>query len=305
MSAYVEVAAIGDPLSLEIVDRAEPHAGPGQVRVRARAAGLNPVDWKIAAIPAVAEAFGVPAPSGFGNDVAGVVDEVGAGVEGFAVGDRVFGSARGRAVAEHVVFTVGSDELVHTPDGLDDAVAGALPIAGRTADAAVHTARVGAGDTVLIGGAAGGVGVLTVQLAVQAGATVIATASTHNHDFLRDLGAIPTTYGEGLAERVRALAPQGVDAAIDLQGVETVEAAATLGVPGNRIATIAARNAPHGAVATGGGAARPGALERIAAQLAAGTLVLPIAETFPLDRIQDAVALQRTGHVRGKLVIRL
>lgn len=305
MSAYVEQNEIADPFILQVIDRPEPHAGPGEVRIRARAAGLNPVDWKIAAHPQVATAFGISAPTGFGNDVAGVVDEVGPGVATFAVGDRIFASARGHAVAEHVVLDANAAGIHRTPDGLADEIAGALPIAARTADAALATARIGEGDTVLIGGAAGGVGVLAVQLAVRAGATVIATASPANHDFLRELGATPTEYGDGLADRVRALAPDGLDAAVDLHGVEAIEAAAALGVPGDRLATIAAANPPHGAVATGGQDARPGAVDAIAALLASGELTLPIAARFPIGRIDDAVALQRGGHVRGKIVITL
>jgi len=302
MSLFVQQQQIADPFVLEVVDRPEPHAGPGEVRVRVRAAGLNPVDWKIASNPAAAHAFGVTLPAGFGNDLAGEIDEVGDGVTGWAVGDRVYGGARGRAVAEHVVLDPAT--LLRTPHGLPDEIAATLQIAGRTADAAVHAVRVGAGDTVLIGGAAGGVGVLTVQLAVAAGATVIATASPDNHDFLRSLGAVPTTYGDGLADRVRALAPDGVDAAIDLHGTDTVRTALELGVPGDRIATIAGGpNPPGGAIATGGGDATPGALDRIAAGLAAGTLQLPIAARFPIEQITDAVALQRTGHVRGKVVV--
>jgi len=304
MSRFVQQSEIADPFVLEVIDRPEPHAGPGQVRVRVHAAGLNPVDWKVAAYPAAAERYGVSAPTGFGHDYAGVIDEVGSAVEGYAVGDRVFGGARARAVAEHVVVTVATDALVRTPDGLADETAGALSIAARTADAAVSTVGASAGDTILIGGAAGGVGVLAVQLAVQAGATVLATASERNHDFLRELGAIPTAYGDGLADRVRALVPDGVDAAIDLQGTDTVQAALELGVSPSRIATIAAGpNPPGGAVATGGGQAAPDALERIAQALADGRLILPIEATFPIDRIADAVALQRGGHVRGKVVI--
>lgn len=302
MSAFVEQQEFSDPFVLSVVDRPEPHAGPGQVRIRVHAAGLNPVDWKIATNPAMAAANGLTAPSGFGNDLAGVVDEIGDGVTGFAIGDRVFGGARGRAVAEHAV--VDAAGLHHTPDGVDDTTAGALQIAGRTADAAVTTAGVSAGDTVLIGGAAGGVGVLAVQLARAAGATVIATASEDNHRMLRELGAIPITYGDELVERVRAVAPQGVDAAIDLHGTDTVDAAAALGVPGERIATIAAGpNPPHGAVATGGNAAPADALERVAQGLADGSLSLPIMATFPIDRIDEAVALLRTGHASGKIVI--
>lgn len=304
MSRFASLSAVADPFTLEVIDREEPHAGPGQVRVRVRAAGLNPVDWKIAAYPGAAERFGVAVPGGFGNDFAGEVDEVGEGVTGFAVGDRVFGGSRGDATGEHTVLTVGAATIVPTPDGVDDITASTLVIGGRTAAATLAKTGVGAGDTVLIGGAAGGVGVFAVQLAVAAGATVIATASEENHEFLRDLGAIPTTYGDGLVARVRALAPDGVDAAIDLQGTSTAEAAIELGVAPERIATIAAGpTAPAGVVATGGTDAPEGALERIAADIAAGRLRVPIQATFPLERINDAVALLRTGHVRGKVVV--
>lgn len=299
----MQQSEFSDPIPFELIDRPEPHAGEGDVRVRVSAAGLNPVDWKIATIPQVAGFFGVSLPAGFGNDFSGVIDEVGPGVQGFAVGDRVFGGARGYAVAEHLVIAADGGHLFHTPDGLDDVRAAALEVAARTADAVIAQTGVSKGDTVLIGGAAGGVGVLTVQLAVAAGATVIATASEHNHDFLGELGAIPTTYGEGLVDRVRALAPNGVDAAIDLQGLETVEAGLALGVKPSRIATIAAQSAPEGVLITGGQDATPGALDRIAAGLANGSLVLPIAATFPFAKIADAVALQRTGHVRGKVVV--
>lgn len=304
MSTFVEQQQIADPIVLEVIDRPEPHTGPGQVRVRVRAAGLNPVDWKIASTPAAAERYGIAAPTGFGHDFAGEIDEVGDGVVGFTIGDRVFGGARARAVAEHVLVTIDEEELQRTPDGLSDEIAGSLSIAARTADAAVTTARVTGGDTVLIGGAAGGVGVLAVQLAVAQGAIVIGTASESNHDFLRELGAIPTTYGDGLTERVRELAPDGVDAAIDLQGTDTVDVALELGVAPGRIATIAAGpNPPGGAISTGGIQAAPDALPRIAQALADGDLSLPIEATFPIQRIADAVALQRGGHVRGKVVV--
>lgn len=304
MSRFVRQERFGGSKVLEVVDRPEPHAGPGQVRVRVAAAGLNPVDWKIMQFERVATAFGVSLPAGFGNDLAGTIDEVGEGVTGWAVGDRAFGGARGGAVADHVVVEPRS--LTRTPPALADEVAAALQIAGQTADAAIAAAAPRQGETVLIGGAAGGVGVLTTQLAVATGARVLATASERNHAFLRELGAEPVAYGEGLAERVRALAPEGVDAAIDLHGTATIEAAVELGVAPERIAAIAAGpDVPAEVVHTGGGDARPGALERIAAALAEGSLVLPIERTFPIERIRDAVELQRGGHVRGKVVVTL
>ena len=295
--------SFGGPDVLEVRDVAEPHAGPGQVRVRVSAAGLNPVDWKIAGSAAAAERYGITLPAGFGNDFAGVIDEVGDGVTGFATGDRVYGGARGAAVADYAVVRPGADPLLHTPDGVDDITASTLVIAGTTADAVIDAIGVHAGDTVLIGGAAGGVGVFTVQLAQRAGGQVIGTASEATFGFLRGLGAEPVTYGDGLAGRVRALAPQGVTAAADLIGTETAQAALDLGVSPGRIATIAAASPPAGVRATGGRNATPGALERIASAIAAGEFVVPIAATFPIEQTRAAVELQRAGHVNGKVVI--
>lgn len=301
MSRFVQQQRFGGSEELELVVRDEPHAAPGQVRVRVAAAGLNPVDWKVGQSEQLARAFGVGLPAGFGNDLAGTIDELGEGVEGWAVGDRVFGGLRGAAVADHAV--VDPAKLTRTPDGLSDELAAALQIAGRTADAAVGAVAPQPGETVLIGGAAGGVGMLTTQLAVATGARVVATASVVNHDFLGELGAEPVAYGEGLVDRVRALAPDGVDAAIDLHGTTTIDAALELGVAPQRISSIASDEVPDGVIATGGRAASAGALDRIAAALADGTLVLPIEQTFPLERIREAVELQRAGHVRGKVVV--
>jgi NADPH:quinone reductase-like Zn-dependent oxidoreductase len=305
MSRAVIQESFGGPEVLEVRDVKEPHAGPGEVRVRVSAAGLNPVDWKIAGSAVAAQRYGITLPAGFGNDLAGVVDEAGDGVTGFAPGDRVYGGARAAAVADYALLRPGTDPLLHTPDGLDDITASTLVIAGRTADAVVSAIGVRAGDTVLIGGAAGGVGVFAVQLARRAGARVIGTASQETFGFLRDLGAEPVAYGAGLAGRVRTLAPEGVTAAADLVGTETATAALELGVPAGRIATIAAASPPDGVRATGGRDATPGALERIAAAIVAGEFVVPIAATFPIERTREAVELQRAGHVHGKVVITL
>lgn len=295
----------GGPEVLQVREVEEPHAGPGEVRVRVAAAGLNPVDWIIGASPEAAANFGITMPSGFGNDLAGTVDEVGEGVTGFAIGDRVFGGARGRAIADYVVIDPAALELLHTPEGVDDATAATLQVAGRTADATLASTGQGAGDTVLVGGAAGGVGVFVVQLAVLAGARVIGTSSEESFAFLRELGAEPVLYGERLAERVSALAPQGITAAIDLYGTETAYAALSLGVSAERIATIAARDPELHVKAVGGRDATPGALDRIAAQIADGSLRVPIAASYPLDSIQDAVAFQAARHAKGKVVVTL
>ncbi|WP_103351173.1 NADP-dependent oxidoreductase [Amycolatopsis sp. CA-128772] len=296
MSRAVIYDKFGGPEVLELRDVPEPHAGPGEVRVRVTAAGLNPMDWALAARPEAAARFGITLPSGFGYDFAGVVDE------GASVGDRVYGGALGRAVADFVIVKAG-DELFPTPDGMSDEVASTLPVAGSSAAAALAAAGVGSGDTVLIGGAAGGVGIFAVQLARLAGATVIGTAAESTFPFLRELGAEPVTYGPGLADRVR---DRGVTAAVDLFGTETAEAALALGVPPGRIATIAAGPTPPGGVrATGGADAEPGALTRIADAVVAGELIVPVAAVFPVERIRDAVALQAGRHVHGKVVVTL
>ncbi len=303
MSRAVVYEKFGGPEVLELREVPEPHAGPGEVRVRVTAAGLNPMDWGLAARPEAAARFGISLPSGFGYDFAGVVDEVGPGVENTAVGDRVHGGALGRAVADFVVVKA-SDALFPTPDGLSDEVASTLPVAGSSAAAALAAVGLRYGDTLLVGGAAGGVGIFAVQLAKLAGATVIGTAAEGTFPFLRKLGAEPVTYGPGLADRVRELG--GLTAAVDLFGTEAAEAALALGVPPERIATIAAGpNPPGGVRATGGADADPGALKQIADAIVAGGLTVPVAAVFPVERIRDAVALQAARHVHGKVVVTL
>jgi NADPH:quinone reductase-like Zn-dependent oxidoreductase len=309
MSRAVIYETFGGPEVLQLREVAEPHAGPGEVRVRVAAAGLNPMDWLIPARPEAAAQFGLSLPSGFGYDFAGVVDEAGEGATGFAAGDRVYGGALAKAAADFVVVKTpaeGAGGLFRTPDGISDVVASALPVAGATAAAALAAIGLRFGDTVLIGGAAGGVGVFAVQLATLAGATVIGTASEGTFEFLRQLGAQPVAYGPGLADRVRALVPGWVTAATDLFGTETAETALALGVPPDRISTVAAGpNPPGGVRATGGIDAEPDALDRIAAAILAGRITVPIAAVFPIERIRDAVTLQAGRHVHGKIVVTL
>jgi NADPH:quinone reductase-like Zn-dependent oxidoreductase len=306
-SRAVRLEAFGGPEVLDVREVPAPQAGSGQIRVRVTAAGLNPMDWIMTADADTAARFGLDLPAGFGTDYAGVVDQVGNGVSGFAPGDRVFGSALSRAVADFVVIdaagAIAANEAHHTPDGVDDRTAATFAIAGRTASAALAVVGPGPGDTVLIGGAAGGVGVFAVQLARIAGARVIGTGSVASSDFLRDLGAGPVAYGEGLADRVRGLAPGGVTAAIDLHGTETVQVARELGVPDGRIGTIAAQ--VDGVSTANGANAAPGALEEIARLVAAGRLRVPIAASFPVEQIRHAAELQAGRHVHGKVVIDL
>ncbi len=306
-SRAVRLASFGGPDLLDVVEVPAPQAGRGQIRVRVTAAGLNPMDWFMTADADTAVRFGLSLPAGFGTDYAGVVDQVGDGVTGFAPGDRVFGGALSRAVADFVVIdaagAVAANEAHHTPDGVDDRTAATLTIAGRTASAALAVVQLGPGDTVLMGGAAGGVGVFAVQLARIAGARVIGTGSATSADFLRELGAEPVVYGDGLADRVRALAPDGITAAIDLHGKETALAARALGVPDARITTIATQI--DGITPANGATAAPGALEELAHLVATGRVRVPIAASFPVDKIRTAVELQAGRHVKGKVVIDL
>lgn len=303
----VRLTAFGGPERLTVARVPAPQAGPGEIRVRVTAAGLNPMDWFMTADAQSAARFGLSLPSGFGTDFAGVVDQVGAGAVGYTAGDRVYGAALSRALADHVVVRadggIATGIAHHTPDGVDDRTAATLAIAGSTAAAALAVLRLGPQDTVLIGGAGGGVGVFAVQLARIAGARVIGTGSAATAEYLRSLGAEPVTYGAGLADRVRALAGGPVTAALDLHGTDTVAAARELGVPDGRLCTIAA--VVDGVPAANGAQAGPAALEEIARLVASGRLRVPIAATFPLDDVRAAVELQAGRHVRGKVVVDL
>ena len=305
MSRAVIVESLGGPEVLAVREVAEPHAGPGQLRVRVRAAGLNPMDWTIIADEEMASAFGIRPPTGFGYDFAGVVDEIGDGATGFTAGDRVFGGAMSRAAADYALVNPAQDEVLRIPDGVDDVTAATLDVAGRTASAALSAIGLRDGDTLLVGGAAGGVGVFAVQLARLAGARVLGTASQGSFDFVRSLGAEPVRYGNGLAGRIRAAAPHGITAAADLFGTETAYTALELGVAAERVSTIASRDPDLTATATGGINAEPGALEHIAALIAEGRLTVPIAARYRLEQIRDAVTLQAARHARGKIVITL
>ena len=307
-SRAVQFETFGGPEMLSLREVPLPQAGSGQIRVRVIAAGLNPMDWFMTSDAETAARFGLSLPCGFGTDYARVVDQVGDGVSKFVVGDRVFGGALSRAVADYIVVDeagtiVAGGEVHRTPDGVDDRTAATLTIAGRTAAAALAVVKPGPGDTVLVGGAGGGVGVFAVQLARLAGARVIGTGSAASADALRALGAEPVAYGDGLVDRVRALAPAGVTAAMDLHGTDTAQAARELGVPDERITTIAAQI--DGITPANGANATPGALADIADLVAAGRLRVPIAATFPVEQIREAVDLQAARHVHGKVVIDL
>lgn len=307
MSRAVIYEKFGGPEVLELRDVPEPHAASGEIRIRVAAVGLNPMDPAFAATPDLAARFNITLPSGFGYDFAGGVDEVGEGATGFTVGERVYGGVMERAAADFVVMkTDASETIFRTPEGLSDEVASTLAVAGATASAAVAALNLSRTDRVLVGGAAGGVGVFVVQLAQLAGATVIGTASEGTSPFLRDLGVQPVTYGPGLEGRVRVCAPDGITAAIDLFGTETIDTALALGVEPNRITAIAAGpNPPGGARAVFASDAQSDAVPQIAAAIVAKQVTVPIAARFPIEQITEAAAVQADRHVHGKIVVTL
>jgi NADPH:quinone reductase-like Zn-dependent oxidoreductase len=287
----------GGPEKVKIAEVEEPHAGPGQIRVAVRAVGINPVDWKMGS-----GMMGGESPVTIGREVAGVVDEVGDGVSGVAVGDEVFGFAVGGGAAEYARL----EDYAKVPRSLDFAGAAALPVAIETATRTLDLLGVSEGRTVLVNGAAGGVGSATVQLARERGARVIGTASEPNHDYLRSLGAEPVAYGEGLVARVRELAPDGVDAAIDAAGVALEDLVELTRAP-DRLVTIAAyQDAEKLGVQFSGGMGIQralSALEDVPRLIDEGRFELPVARTYPLAEAAEALSESRAGHVRGKLVL--
>ncbi len=288
---------------LKVVDVPRPVPGAGQVLVQVKAAGINPGEAKIRE-GLLAARWPATFPSGEGSDLAGIVAETGPGVSGVSVGDEVIGWTDNRASqAEYVV--VEEQHLTPKPAGVPWEVAGALFVAGATAYAAVRAVSLTEGDTVVVSGAAGGVGSLAVQLARRADATVIGLASQANFGWLAGHGVIPVAYGDGVAHRIR-LAAGKVDAFIDTFGADYVQLALELGVEASRIDTIANFEAVarYGVKGDGNGAgASASVLAELAGLIAAGELEVPIAATFPLDQVQDAYRQLATGHILGKIVL--
>jgi len=305
MSRRVTYSQLGGPEVLTISEVTEPHAGDGEVRVRVKCAGINPFDSKVFRGAATATPQKVEFPSGNGNDFAGVIDEVGSGVEQWAVGDEVLGGKGFSGQADFVV--VAATKLVRKPAAVSWEQAGGLDIAGRTAWASVEAISLTAADTVLVSAAAGGVGVIAAQLAKLKGAKVIGSASASNHEFLRSLGIHPVAYGEGMVERILEISPEGVTAALDNNGRETVDAALALGAPADRINTIADYDAvtEYGTSGVGAAGATPDDLESLAALVAAGTVQVPIDAVFPIEQVSEAYTKLLRGHSRGKIVLSL
>jgi NADPH:quinone reductase-like Zn-dependent oxidoreductase len=296
---YGPVAVLG------VRDVPIPEAGPGQVLIRVKAAGINPGEAKIRE-GALHELFPATFPSGQGSDFAGVVERLGPGVTAVGERDEVIGWVDTRSSqAQYVVAEAA--HLAPRPSGLPWEVAGAIPVVGFTASAMVRAVDVKPGDTVVVSGAAGGVGSLAVQLARRAGATVIGLASPSNHDWLKRHDVIPVAYGDGVAGRIRNAGPARVDAFLDTQGGDYVELALNdLGVRPERIDTVVRFDAAakYG-VKTDGNMAGASAqtLETLAGLIAAKELELPIARTYPLAEVATAYSQLAKGHIRGKVVL--
>jgi NADPH:quinone reductase-like Zn-dependent oxidoreductase len=297
----------GDIDVLEVRDVPRPSPGPNEVLVQVKAAGINPGEAMIRK-GALHDRWPATFPSGQGSDLAGVVAEVGAGVEMFRAGDEVLGFTHQRASqAEFVV--VPANQLTDKPPAVSWEVAGALFVAGTTACAAIRAVELKPGDTVAVAGAAGGVGSIAVQLAKRAGATVLGIAGLSNDAWLSSHGIIPVNYGGDLARRLRASAASGsIHAFLDFFGGGYVElAVAELGVAPQRVDTIidfAAVNKFGVKAAGNSDAADPGVLAELANLIAAGELEVPIAGVFLLDQVRQAYRTLEQRHTRGKIVLR-
>jgi NADPH:quinone reductase-like Zn-dependent oxidoreductase len=289
----------GGPEVLSVGEAPEPHAEPGQIRIRVHAASVNPADWKFVsgryAQGKPLEDIGYP-----GYDAAGVVDEVGEGVAGVAVGDDVFGLGN-HTQAEYAVL----DSWARKPASVDWAVAAAAGVVAETAERVLRLLGVTEGTTLVIDGGAGGVGSATTQIAKARGATVIASAGEANQDYLREIGAIPVVYGEGMADRVRALDVGKIDAVLDAVGKTPIEDLISLAPEPSQVVSIANfEAAAAGARVTGGSSdSQPmKALAEAAELLEQSKLVIKI-QTFPFDRAAEAYQIRQEGHGRGKLVL--
>ncbi|MTD52895.1 NADP-dependent oxidoreductase [Amycolatopsis pithecellobii] len=288
----------GAPEVLALLDVDEPHPQAGQVRIKVRAVGVNGIDWKIRA-GQLREMLDPPMPAGTGSDAAGIVDEVGDGVTGVQAGDAVFGFGAG-VLAEYAVL----EAWAGMPDGLSFEEAAGYPIPVETAFRILDEVGIQRGQTLFVSGASGGVGTAVIQIAGDRGITVIGTASAANQDYLRALGAVPTTYGDGFADRVRALAPDGIDAALDISGSGVIADCIALTGDPSRVLSIADFTATQqGAKVSFQPGDKAAALRRAAALYAKGALHIPVEKTFTLADVAAAHAYSEAGHAAGRTVI--
>jgi NADPH:quinone reductase-like Zn-dependent oxidoreductase len=298
----VRFSEYGDVGVLRVQDVPDPAPGEGQVLIRVRAAGVNPIDWKILHGATAQEPLA--APRGLGVDVAGTVESVGAGIEGIQPGAELLGSAA-PSFAELVLAS--HQMLVEKPTGVSWEVAGSLGVVVGTAYATLDQLAMRTGQTLLVLGASGGVGLVAVQLALGHGVQVIGTVSERKHARLRALGAIPVAYGEGLAARLRDAAPDGVDAVLDASGHGELRAAVEVaGGPERALSIASYAEAKELGVrfhSGGGGEQTTTALREVLPLIEAGSFEFPIAGAFGLDGVAEALRQSEHGHPDGKLVI--
>lgn len=289
----------GGPEVLEIAEVDEPHAGPGEVRIRVHAAGVNAMDWKLR--DGMMAKGPLTAPRVVGFDAAGVVDEVGEGVDGVAAGDRVFGAGRD-TFAEYAVLTSWALLPHHVPF----AEGAAAPTPVDTSVRVLDAIDAKEGDTLVISGAAGGVGTVLIQLARARGLIVIGTASAANQEYVEALGALATTYDDGWVQRVRDLAVAEVNVAADLAGAGVIPQLIELTGDASRVVSIADFSAPElGAKVTAGGGDRTAALREAADLLDSGDLRVVVEETYTLAQTPEAQRVSKLGHGRGRAVVEL
>jgi NADPH:quinone reductase-like Zn-dependent oxidoreductase len=298
---YVHTA-FGGPETQRFDEVEIPQPGEGQVLIQVRAAGVNPADWKRRSNYA-GNAAPLSAPQPMGLEAAGVVVSIGPGVEGFAVGDEVFGSVSD-AGAWGDYSLLDATIIAHKPVEVSFADAATLPVAAATAYDGVRELDLKPGQVLLVVGAGGGVGIAAAQIAVADGVTVIGTASEAKKGLVSSVGAIHVAYGPGVADRVRAVAPNGVDAIYDMVGGDALREVGSLAPSGDRIITAA-----DGVTAGEFGGTRvtrsrnSAVLEAVAKLAAAGTLKPFVTATFPLDQVGEALGLVESGHATGKVVV--
>jgi NADPH:quinone reductase-like Zn-dependent oxidoreductase len=300
MRAY-GFTTVGGPGNEAFLDVPVPVPGPGELLVRVRAAGVNPGDWKLRE-----GSYGVAGPAVLGREVAGTVEQVGPDVDGFAVGDEVFGGCPGMVGGWAELALVTASFAAHRPDGVSPEHAAVLPVAAGTAYDALTGLALPAGATLLVNGAGGGVGIAAVQLARARGLVVVGTASPAKHDLIASYGATPVAYGPGVAERIRAAAPAGVDAVFDLVGGESLRTVAELTEDPSRVRSVADKEL---AKELGGGDVlrdrSTAVLTEVARLVAAGELDPHVTDVRPFADAGSALRIVESGHALGKVAIRL